>query len=161
MQVVGENDSMRVTGKVKWFNQFKGYGFIEVEDIDEDIFLHFSVIDQSGIKQLNSDDVIICDIKRSNRGFQVSCILEIVSYNKYETENSEPKVVKATMRWFNPAKGFGFARLNSGEDIFIHSNLLKKYRLETIEHGQEITLTIHHTNFGYEAVDIIIPETVP
>ncbi|MDR2157900.1 MAG: cold shock domain-containing protein, partial [Holosporaceae bacterium] len=59
------------------------------------------------------------------------------------------------MKWFNPSKGFGFAQLGSGEDIFIHSTLLKRHKLATIESGQKIELMVHRTNFGYEAVDII------
>ncbi|MDR1982764.1 MAG: cold shock domain-containing protein [Holosporaceae bacterium] len=62
----------------------------------------------------------------------------------------------AVMKWFNPSKGFGFAQLSSGEDVFIHSSLLKKYKLTTIEPGQTIKLVAHYTNFGYEATDIII-----
>ncbi|MDR2645858.1 MAG: cold shock domain-containing protein [Holosporaceae bacterium] len=59
------------------------------------------------------------------------------------------------MKWFNPSKGFGFAQLNSGEDVFIHSSLLKKHRLTEIEQGCPIKLIVHYTNFGYEAIDII------
>ncbi|MDR2766408.1 MAG: cold shock domain-containing protein [Holosporaceae bacterium] len=60
------------------------------------------------------------------------------------------------MKWFNPSKGFGFARLNSGEDVFIHANLLKKYRINTLEHDKQIRLMVRHTNFGYEAIDLIM-----
>jgi CspA family cold shock protein len=156
MQVINEGENIRVTGRVKWFNQFKGYGFVEAENIPEDVFLHFSVIDKSGIKQLSNDDIVVCDVKKSNRGFQVSCVLEIVSHNKYEVDGGKIMVVTATMRWFNPAKGFGFARMDSGEDVFIHSNLLKKHKIENIEHGQTITMMVHRTNFGYEATELIL-----
>lgn len=38
----------RILGKVKWFNEDKGYGFIEREDGGEDVFLHHSALDSSG-----------------------------------------------------------------------------------------------------------------
>ncbi|MDR1333683.1 MAG: cold shock domain-containing protein [Holosporaceae bacterium] len=60
------------------------------------------------------------------------------------------------MKWFNPSKGFGFALLDSGDDVFIHSTLLKKHRLENIEPGSSIKLVVHRTNFGYEATDLIM-----
>ncbi|MDR0968507.1 MAG: cold shock domain-containing protein [Holosporaceae bacterium] len=60
------------------------------------------------------------------------------------------------MRWFNPLKGFGFAQLSSGEDVFIHSSLLRKYKLTSIESGQKIKLEIHRTSLGYEAIDIVV-----
>ncbi|MDR1561326.1 MAG: cold shock domain-containing protein, partial [Holosporaceae bacterium] len=68
---------LNVTGKIKWFNQFKGYGFVEVENMPEDVFLHFSVIDQSGIDKLNNEDVIICNIEKTDRGFQVTNVLDV------------------------------------------------------------------------------------
>jgi CspA family cold shock protein len=149
------NITKSVTGRVKWFNQFKGYGFVEVDGIFEDVFLHFSVIDQSGIKHVNNGDVILCDVAASNKGYQVTAIVELIQSNKYETRDSTAEEVMATMKWFNPSKGFGFAQLDSGEDVFIHANLLKKYKIETIEHNKRIRMSIRHTNFGYEAVDLI------
>ena len=147
---------IRVTACVKWFNQFKGYGFIEVENISEDVFLHFSIIDKSGIKHLGNDDVILCDIVKSEKGFQVSNIVELLHSNKYEVVEPKKEHVIAVMKWFNPCKGFGFAQIDSGEDVFIHSSLLKKHKLCTIEPGEQIKLIIHRTNFGYEAVDIVV-----
>jgi CspA family cold shock protein len=146
---------LKVAGKVKWFNQFKGYGFIEVEGIREDIFIHFSAIDQSGIGKLNNDDIIICDIAKLGKGFQVTAVLEIKYLNKYEIPGENREKIVATMKWFNPAKGFGFAKMPTGEDVFIHSNILKKHKLETIEHDTIVTLVVHRTNLGYEAIDII------
>lgn len=144
-----------VTGKVKWFSQFKGYGFIEAENISEDIFLHFSIIDKSGINKLNNEDIIVCSIEKSDRGYQVINIIEIIYSNKQEIPNKQPEKVIAVMKWFNPVKGFGFAQMSSGEDVFIHSNLLKKNKLDTIAHGKKIVLMVRHTNFGYEALDIV------
>jgi CspA family cold shock protein len=145
-----------VTGRVKWFNQFKGYGFIEVENISEDIFLHFSVIDKSEIDRLNNEDVILCNIVKSEKGYQVSDIVRLLHSNKYEIGEQKTVRVVAVMKWFNPSKGFGFAQLSSGEDVFIHSSILKKHKISSIEPGQQVKLLIHSTNFGYEAIDIII-----
>ena len=40
-------------GKIKWFNPKKGYGFIEPEDGDKDVFIHISALEKAGIKFLN------------------------------------------------------------------------------------------------------------
>ena len=145
----------QVIGKIKWFNQFKGYGFVEIKDIDEDIFLHFSVIDQSNIKNLGKDDVILCSVQRSDKGYQITKIERILAYNKFALDQ-EKKKVSAVMKWFNPTKGFGFAQIETGEDVFIHSSLLKKLSVSGIEPNQKVELVIHHTNLGYEALDLSI-----
>lgn len=145
----------KAIGRVKWFSQFKGYGFVEVDNIPEDVFLHFSTIDKSGIERLNNSDLILCNIMKSDNGYQVSEVLELLHTNKYEVGKKEPEQVSAVMKWFNPSKGFGFAQLQSGEDVFIHSSLLKRHRIRAIEPGQKIVLLVHNTNFGYEATDLI------
>jgi CspA family cold shock protein len=69
---LGENyreEEVRVlaNGIVKWFNDKKGYGFIN-EDQGRDIFVHFSAIDMQGFKTLSEGDVVIFDIEESDRG---------------------------------------------------------------------------------------------
>lgn len=140
--------------KVKWFNQFKGYGFVEMEKIPGDVFLHFSVLDAAGIKKLNNGDIVVCDVEESDGKRKVTEICELLQESKYTISNKKPERVTAVMKWFNPAKGFGFARIDSGEDVFIHSTLLKKHKMESIEHGQTVELLVRYTNFGYEALEL-------
>lgn len=45
----------RIQGRVKWFNEEKGFGFIEREDGGEDVFLHFSALNQTGFKTVQED----------------------------------------------------------------------------------------------------------
>lgn len=54
-------------GTVKWFNNKKGYGFINEEN-GRDIFVHFSSIVMDGYKTLNEGDQVIFDIEESTRG---------------------------------------------------------------------------------------------
>ncbi|MHA1148771.1 MAG: cold-shock protein [Promethearchaeota archaeon] len=55
----------RITGWVKWFDIKKGYGFISVEDQEDDIFVHFSNIDMEGFKKLEMGDTVEFDLKNS------------------------------------------------------------------------------------------------
>ena len=54
-------------GTVKWFNEKKGYGFIEQED-GPDVFVHFSGINGTGFKTLNEGDNVTFDIEQGPKG---------------------------------------------------------------------------------------------
>lgn len=54
-------------GTVKWFNDRKGYGFINKEE-GNDIFVHYSSIDAPGFKSLSEGDAVIFDVADSDRG---------------------------------------------------------------------------------------------
>ncbi|MDY0096084.1 MAG: cold-shock protein [Candidatus Vecturithrix sp.] len=56
-----------VQGTVKWFNEQKGYGFIE-QDNGEDIFVHYSEIIGSGFKKLNEGDRVVFEIGEGKKG---------------------------------------------------------------------------------------------
>ncbi len=55
-------------GTVKWFNAAKGYGFIEQEEDDKDIFVHYSAINIDGFKTLNEGERVEFEISDSDEG---------------------------------------------------------------------------------------------
>jgi CspA family cold shock protein len=62
---------MRITGKVKWFNNAKGYGFIEREG-GNDVFVHFSAIQGEGFKTLAEGDRVEFEVTKGPKGLQAS-----------------------------------------------------------------------------------------
>lgn len=60
-----------VRGTVKWFNNEKGYGFIECEDL-EDIFVHYSSILKDGYKTLNEGDIVDFKLIETAKGLQAN-----------------------------------------------------------------------------------------
>ena len=69
---------MTVKGRVKWFNNQKGYGFIEVDNvIDDDIFVHYSAINQDGYKSLSEGDVVEFTLIETIKGKQAINVQEV------------------------------------------------------------------------------------
>jgi CspA family cold shock protein len=64
------------TGKVKWFNAEKGFGFIEQEGGD-DVFVHFSAIQSEGFKSLDEGQEVSFDIEEGQRGPQAVNVQKI------------------------------------------------------------------------------------
>lgn len=69
---------MSVKGRVKWFNNQKGYGFIEVgEATNDDVFVHYSAIDQDGYKTLSEGDVVEFTLIETTKGKQAINVKEV------------------------------------------------------------------------------------
>ena len=58
---------MSIKGKVKWFNPIKGYGFIEREDKEKDVFVHSSAT-QAASLQLNEGDELTFEVEKGEKG---------------------------------------------------------------------------------------------
>ncbi len=63
-----KNMAERIQGRVKWFNEEKGFGFIAREDGGEDVFLHFSALNQSGFKTVQDDQRVEFTVVAGPRG---------------------------------------------------------------------------------------------
>ena len=65
-----------ITGKVKWFNNEKGFGFIEYTE-DEDIFVHYSSILSEGYKTLVEGQYVDFELVRTDKGLQAKKVVEV------------------------------------------------------------------------------------
>ncbi|AKG05044.1 MULTISPECIES: cold-shock protein [Salimicrobium] len=61
-----------IKGRVKWFSDDRGFGFIETEDGNEEVFVHFSAIDEEGYKTLKQGQPVTFEIEEGRRGPQAS-----------------------------------------------------------------------------------------
>lgn len=57
-------------GKVKWFNEAKGFGFIQPNDSDKDVFVHFSAIQDNGFKTLSEGEEVTFEVTEGPKGLQ-------------------------------------------------------------------------------------------
>ncbi|MCG6577425.1 cold shock domain-containing protein CspD [Pseudomonas sp. AF32] len=82
---------VKMSGKVKWFNNAKGYGFILATGRDEDLFAHYSAINMEGYKTLKAGQPVKFDVIQGPKG------LHAVNITPIEVENTPASVeVKVT-----------------------------------------------------------------
>lgn len=72
-----QKETNMATGTVKWFNDSKGFGFIEQEDGGPDVFVHFSAIAGEGFKSLVEGDKVTFNIVKGPKGLQAENVQRI------------------------------------------------------------------------------------
>ncbi|MBI4424571.1 MAG: cold shock domain-containing protein [Elusimicrobia bacterium] len=68
---------MAVRGKVKWFNDQKGYGFITPEDGSPDVFVHHTAIQGEGFRSLSENQLVEFDILQSDKGPKAANVVKL------------------------------------------------------------------------------------
>ena len=76
---------MRLTGKVKWFNENKGYGFI-LQDDGRDVFVHYSEIKEDGYRTLAEGEEVEFDVADSPKGPQAK---DVIRNAKNKTDKAD------------------------------------------------------------------------
>ena len=57
---------MKITGKIKWYNQRKGYGFVERDDSEKDVFIHASAVKAAGLRYLQEGDTLTFELSEDS-----------------------------------------------------------------------------------------------
>ena len=63
------------TGKIKWFNDQKGFGFIQDDTGGEDVFVHFSVVEMDGFKSLKEGQPVTYEAEKSSKGLKATRVV--------------------------------------------------------------------------------------
>ncbi|PXX90855.1 cold-shock protein [Marinobacter vulgaris] len=83
-------------GKVKWFNNAKGYGFIIEEGCSDDLFAHFSSVQMDGYKTLKAGQPVTFDKKPSDKGVHAVNIVPEEQPGKQESRESSSEQAQAS-----------------------------------------------------------------
>ena len=79
--IEAQNDALRISGRVKWFDAGKGYGFIVPDDPSQtdlkDVLLHVTSLRSSGREHALEGSLITCDVVRRPKGWQVAEVVEL------------------------------------------------------------------------------------
>ena len=164
----------RIAALVKWFMPAKGYGFLEPEDGSPDVFCHLSAVEASGRETLPRGGVVTCEIVPGDRGPQVSRILAVEppasEHGPAERGPSldggypDPQAgapasaateLPATVKFFDPARGFGFVVPDGGDrEVFVHASVLLRSGLTDLEPGQRVFVRTERVPRGLQATEI-------
>src|SRR5690348_11968850 len=163
-----------ITGRVKWFDATRGFGFLVSDEVDGDVLLHFSVLREHGRRSVPEGAVIECVPVRLDRGLQAKRVLSIDTSSalpqqprssipageradrKALAENAgafEPVEVK----WFNRVRGYGFVKRpdeSGGEDVFVHMETVRTSHLPELQPGQFLEARIAPSAKGLTAVEL-------
>jgi len=169
-----ETELAPITGKVKWFDATRGFGFVVSDEIDGDILIHFSVLRDHGRRSIPEGTTIECIPVRLDRGLQAKKVLSIdlSSALPQQPRSSISSAERADrtalsdaagefepveVKWFNRVRGYGFVKRADelgGEDVFVHMETVRNAHLPELQPGQKLQARIAPSGKGLTAVEL-------
>ena len=168
-------EGQQCSGRVKWFDATRGFGFLVSDDCEGDILVHFSVLKEHGRRSLPEGATIECIAEHQDRGFQARKILSIdlstalpmpVRPVQSTGERADRKALAdaageyepVEVKWFNRVKGYGFlnraGEAETGEDIFVHMETVRQSQIIDLQPGQQLEARIAEGRKGLTAVEL-------
>ena len=156
-----------MTATVKWFNPDKGFGFAALSDGSGDVFLHANTLQAAGRQTVSPGATLRVRVGAGQKGRQVE---QVVSVDESTAEAPEPRrphgggggrpgggpggprrqvdlstavEMTGTVKWYDPAKGFGFITpQEGGRDVFVHATALERAGLGPLQERQTVRLGV-------------------
>jgi cold shock protein len=158
---------IRIDGLVKWFDVGRGYGFIIPDNGLPDILLHLSCLKRDGFDAPLEGTRVACEVVARQKGYQCLKVLSVDHSTAIHPVTRKARThtdvtastgwVRAKVKWFNRARGFGFATEGDGlGDIFVHMEVLRKTAIAELVPDQWIYIRYGDGNKGKMAAEVRI-----
>ena len=167
--MIDEDKAVQVLqGRVKWFDPAKGFGFIVSDESSVDILLHANVLRNFGQSSVADGAGIQVRVQTTPRGVQAIEVLKIDAPEGVTVTLGEEAgllspeelaaivMEPARVKWFDKAKGFGFANIfGRPEDVFIHIEILRHSGFADLASGEAVGLRVIEGRRGRLAVQVL------
>lgn len=164
-----EGQKRPVSGVIKWFDAARGFGFLAVDDGSSDVLLHANVLRNFGQSSVADGARVEVIAQNTSRGMQAVEVLSIeppaapgaappiADLNGTAPEDLERlPLLPARVKWFDKAKGFGFANIFSQKgDVFLHIEVLRHCGFADLTVGEAIALRVVEGRRGLMAAQVI------
>ncbi|MFI0395018.1 cold-shock protein [Paracoccus sp. p1-h21] len=167
--ITGSDDSDQIRpirGVVKWFDPARGFGFILAEAEGADILLHANVLRNFGQSSVADGAEVEVSVQPTPRGLQA---VEVLSIRPPQGDGAPPiadldqlgadlaslPLRPARVKWFDKAKGFGFATLfGQPGDVFLHVEVLRHSGFADLAVGEAVALRVIEGRRGLMAAQV-------
>ena len=126
------------TGKVKWFNDAKGYGFI-TNEVGSDVFVHYSSIQMEGRKSLNQNDIVEFEIGEGKTGRTQAVNVKRISNNKKYDDMTQAELTEEFVNIIKQNYENGICLLDSNYEL-IQSNRIFELEKDIIKIDDAISI---------------------
>ncbi len=156
---------VEISGAIKWFDAAKGYGFIVPDEGGPDVLVHVTCLRRDGFQTAIEGARVVCEAVRRAKGLQAFRVLSLDLSTAVQpmapagppraTVEPSSGFERATVKWFNRLRGFGFLTQGDGTpDIFVHMETLRRHGLTELRPGQSVMVRYGDSDKGRMAAEV-------
>lgn len=160
--------SRYTTGRVKWYDADKGYGFVVPDEGGPDVMVHAACVRAAGLSSLEEGATVSLNVVKGDRGLQATELVSVEAADDRDSKSKEARPTEiaaeaepdgdfqpARVKWFNKQKGFGFLNVfGDPADVFVHMETLRRHGFQDLQPGEAVCVRLVEGPRGQMAGEI-------